>query len=98
MIPCECGSVRFKIDAIYTAHDYIELRSDGSDDFDVVETCHHDGEWFDGGNVECCECSKVWDYNEFCEREAETTETKPATLALSEQRGNNDGNQNTDGK
>ena len=62
MKPCECGSVEFVIEALYTAKDRIRLTED---DFEIIDTHYGDGEWEDMGAVKCAECGKVMTYSEW---------------------------------
>lgn len=65
MQACKCGSRSFKVDAIYTATDYITLADDDSEDFDITDTQYGDGEWHDDSRVTCTECGAEVAYSEW---------------------------------
>jgi len=71
MKPCSCGSRRFSVEAVYSAKDYIELKDDGSEDFDVNDTEYGDGEWEDHSTVTCLDCGKTMEYSEWANQDEE---------------------------
>lgn len=71
--PCECGSLRFRVQAVYSAVDTICLHDDGSEDFDVEDVAYGDGEWEEHGSVTCCECGKVMEYGEWSNQDEKET-------------------------
>ncbi len=58
----KCGGNRFKIDAVVTAKDYIELDENDPEEFEVIDQELGDSEWDDESAVECTNCGHSFQY------------------------------------